>query len=153
MLIAFPCLLSELIISQHPAIINENEMESPKSHPLNFDYRLFFGTHVKDIEDQPTKDSGHPGLMAEPVKGDILSGLIDTSKALQDTIRICTEKKSRIDKLILQLKAEQEEVAEEKVEEEEPADKDKAEAEGGSEEEEEETEEEEEDTGDEVAEE
>src|ERR1044072_840736 len=116
--IAFPCLLSELIISQHPAIINVNELESPKSHPLNFDCMLFVGTHVKDIEDQPAKDSGHPGLMAEPVKEDIISELIDTSKAREDTISICTEKKSRIDKLILQLKAEQEEVAEEEGEEE-----------------------------------
>src|ERR1044072_8294168 len=142
--IAFPCLITEMILSQHPAILRDNEEEFPKGHPLNFDYRLFVGTHVKDIEDQPAKESGHSGLMTEPVKEDILSELIDTSKALQETIRICTDKKIRIDKLIMQIQAEKaavveadaeddgEEAAEEK--EEDPADKGKSVLEGGSDE-------------------
>ena len=143
--IAFPCLITEMIISQHPAILRDNEEEFPKGHPLNFDYRLFVGTHVKDIEDQPAKESGHSGLMTEPVKEDVLSELIDTSKALQETIRICTDKKIRIDKLIMQIQAEKEVVAEEDAEktadkeEEAPNDKGKGVQEGGSEEEEEDT--------------
>ena len=146
--IAFPCLITEMIISQHPDILRENEEESPKGSPLNFDYRLFVGTHVKDIEDQPAKEAGHSGLMTEPVKEDILSELLDTSKALQETIRICTAKKIRIDKLIMQIQAEKEVVVEEDAagdaEEEavekdkNPADKEKGVLEGGSEEEEEE---------------
>src|ERR1044072_678631 len=142
MSIAFPCLITEMIISQHPAILRDNEEEFPKGHSLNFDYRLFVGTHVKDIEDKPAKESGHSGLRTQPVKEDILSELIDTSKALQETIRICTDKKIRIDKLIMQIQAEKEAVVEEDAEEdgeeaaeekeEDPADKGKGVLEGGS---------------------
>ena len=81
--IAFPSLITELIISQYPDIVKENEEESFKPSPLNFDYRLFVGTHVKDIEDQPAKEAGHSGLKTEPVKEELLSELIDTSKTLQ----------------------------------------------------------------------
>ena len=71
--IAFPYLLTELIISQHPTIIRDNEEEFPKSHPLSFDYRFFVEAHVKDIEVQSAKDSGHPATMIEPIKENILS--------------------------------------------------------------------------------
>src|ERR1044072_1360134 len=116
--IAFPCLLTELILSQHPAILRDNEEEFPKCNPLNFDYRLFVGTHVKDIEVLSAKESGHSGSVPETVKENILSELIDTSKTLQETIRICTEKKLSIDKLIQQMLDEQEKVGEEEAEEE-----------------------------------
>jgi hypothetical protein len=98
--IAFPCLLTELILSQHPAILRENEEEFPKCNPLNFDYRLFVGTHVKDIEVLSAKESGQFGSVPETVKENILSELIDTSNTIQETIRICTDKKLNIDKLI-----------------------------------------------------
>src|ERR1044072_1557504 len=80
-----------------------------------------------------TKESGHSGLNTEPVQEDILSELIDTSKALQETIRICTDKKIRIDKLIMQIQAEKEAMAEENAEDEEedPTDKGKGVLEGG----------------------
>jgi RNase P/RNase MRP subunit p29 len=116
--IAFPCLLTELIISQHPDIVRASEEESPKSSPLNFDYRLFVGTHVRDIEDQPAKEAGISGMVSEPVKEDLLSELIDISKALQETISICTAKKTRIDKLIMQLEAGKDVDGEEEAEEE-----------------------------------
>src|ERR1044072_4452608 len=48
--ISLPCLLTELILSQYPAILRADEKEAPKGNPLNFDYMLFVGTHVKDIE-------------------------------------------------------------------------------------------------------
>src|ERR1044072_2484171 len=39
--IPFPCLLTELILTQHPDLLRANEKEAPKNKPLNFDYRLF----------------------------------------------------------------------------------------------------------------
>src|ERR1044072_6220952 len=62
--IAFPCLITELILAQHPDILRDGEMEAPKSKPLNFDYRLFVGTHVNDIEIPSARDSGHPGSVS-----------------------------------------------------------------------------------------
>ena len=140
--IAFPCLLSELILSQYPNILRANEEQFFKGTLMNFDYRLFAGSQVKDIEIPTAKDSDHSASMTEPVKENILSELNDTSKALQETIRICSDKKEKIDKLIEQLQAEQEDVEEEVVAEEEEAmdedeDEDEASAEeGGSEDEE-----------------
>ena len=132
--IAFPCLLSELILSQHPNILRENEKEFPKGTLLNFDYRLFAGSHVKDIEIPTAKNSDNSASMTATVKENILSELIDTSKALQTTIRICSDKKAKIDKLIEQLQAEQEDVEEEVVagdEEDVVEDEDEASAEEG----------------------
>ena len=111
--IAFPCLLSEMILSQHPHILRGNEAQLPKGTPLNFDYRLFAGTHVQDIEVPTAKDSDTSASVTGPVKENILSELIETSKTLQETIRICSDKKARIDKLIMQLQAEQEDDEEE----------------------------------------
>ena len=120
--IAFPCLLTELILSQHPTILRDNEEEFPKCNPLNFDYRLFVGTHVKDIEILSAKESDHSGSIPGTVKENILSELIDTSKTLQETIRVCTERKLSIDRLIQQMLDEQEiEGAKDKAEEEEAA--------------------------------
>src|ERR1044072_4127644 len=86
--------------------------------------------------------------MSEPVKEDIFSELIYTYKALQETIRICTDKKIRIDKLIMQIQPEKEAVVEEddeeaaEEEEENPAHKGKSVLEEGSEEEAEDSEDE-----------
>src|ERR1044072_5149052 len=88
--IAFPFLLTELILSQHPDLPRADEKETPKSKPLNFDFRLFIGTHVNDIELPSARDSGHSGSVPRSVKESILSELIATSKTLQETIRIST---------------------------------------------------------------
>src|ERR1044072_5603527 len=106
--IAFPCLLTEPILSQHPAILRADEKEAPKGNPLNFYYRLFVGTHVKDIEVQSARDSDHSGSVPGNVKENIFSELIETSKTLQETIRISSEQKLKIDKLIQQIVQEQE---------------------------------------------
>src|ERR1044072_5177808 len=101
--VAFPCLLTELILAQHPDILRAGEREAPKSKPLNFDYRLFVGTHVNDIEIPSARDSDHPGSVSRSTKENILPELIATSKTLQETIRISTEQKLKIDKLIQQI--------------------------------------------------
>src|ERR1044072_3041289 len=101
--VAFPCLLTELILAQHPDILRAGEREAPKSKPLNFDYRLFVGTHVNDIEIPSARDSDHPGSFSGSAKENTLPELIATSKTLQETIRISTEQKLKIDKLIKQI--------------------------------------------------
>ena len=88
-----------LILSQHPAILRVDEKAAPKGNPLNFDYRLFVGTHVKDIDVQSARDSDPSGSVHGTVKENILSELIATSKTLQETIRISSEQKLKIDKL------------------------------------------------------
>ena len=141
--IAFPCLLTELILSQHPDLLRADEKETPKSKPLNFYYRLFVGTHVNDIEIPSARDSDHPGSVPRSVKGNILSELIATSKTLQDTIRISSEQKLKVDKLIQQIMQDQgEEGAPEDTAQKGDAAPESSAAEGGSEEEEEEEEQE-----------
>ena len=105
---------------------------------------LFLGTHVKDIKVQSARDSGPSDSVPESVKEKILSELLDTSQTLQETIRICTEKKLKIDKLIQQLQDEQEDDADKVKAEEEEVEATAAEdveeedsVEGGSDEEEE----------------
>src|ERR1044072_5138432 len=66
--VAFPCLLTELILAQHPDILMAGEREAPKSKPLNFDYRIFVGTHVNDIEIPYARDSDHPGSVSGSAK-------------------------------------------------------------------------------------
>src|ERR1044072_3701364 len=103
--VAFPCLITELILAQHPDILRVGEREAPKSKLLNFDYRLFVGTHVNDIEIPYARDSDHPGSVSGSAKENLLPELIATSKTLQETIRISTEQKLKlkIDKLIQQI--------------------------------------------------
>jgi hypothetical protein len=136
--VAFPCLLTELILAQHPDILRAGEREAPKSKPLNFDYRLFVGTHVNDIEIPSARDSDHPESVSGSAKENILPELIATSKTLQETIRISTEKKLKIDKLIQQIMQEQaEEGAQDQAEDVEAEDQEAAKGkEGGSTEEE-----------------
>src|ERR1044072_4530901 len=105
--IAFPCLITEIILAQLPDILRAGEREAPKSKLLNFDYRLFVGTHVNDIEIPSARDSGHPGSVSGSAKENLLPELIATSKTLHETIRISTEQKLKIYKLIQQIMHEQ----------------------------------------------
>ncbi|XP_057443807.1 uncharacterized protein LOC130735956 [Lotus japonicus] len=100
--ILFPCLLSELIVHQHPDIVRANQPQGKKPLPLNFDYRLFVRTHVPDImlfvEKGTSSVSGTkaPG----PRKEDIVVELQEISKTLQDTIQACKVRKHNVDQLI-----------------------------------------------------
>ncbi|MCI96858.1 envelope-like protein, partial [Trifolium medium] len=46
--IAFPSLITEIILNQHPTILRPNEAESKKPLQLSFNYKLFAGEHVPD---------------------------------------------------------------------------------------------------------
>src|ERR1044072_6246481 len=107
MSIAFPCVLTELILSHHPHNLRKDEQQFQKASPFTFDYRIFAGTHVPDIEILSAKDPygvGSSATAPEPAKENIFSELIDISKTLQDTIRIFSEKKGRLEKLISRCK-------------------------------------------------
>ncbi|XP_057452469.1 uncharacterized protein LOC130744298 [Lotus japonicus] len=100
--IMFPCLITELILQQHPSILQADEAPSKKGLPLNFDYRLFAGTHVPDIVMNAPKDgpgaSGTKGV-AGTGKDDILAELKEISKTLQATIQASKVRKHNVDQL------------------------------------------------------
>ncbi|KAI5418166.1 hypothetical protein KIW84_042703 [Lathyrus oleraceus] len=50
LLIAFPCLITGIILKQHPKILHANEIKNKNPGPLTLDYKLFVGSHVTDIK-------------------------------------------------------------------------------------------------------
>ncbi|XP_057426052.1 uncharacterized protein LOC130719441 [Lotus japonicus] len=100
--ILFPCLLSELIVKQHPHVVRADEPQGKRPLPLKFDYRLFAGTHVPDIVLSAVKGSASTsGTQAVGAsKDDILAELRVVSKSLDATIQACKIRKRNVDKLI-----------------------------------------------------
>ncbi|MCI76055.1 envelope-like protein, partial [Trifolium medium] len=47
--IAFPTLICDIILSQHPEIFIEADVPSRRESDLSLDFRLFKGTHAADI--------------------------------------------------------------------------------------------------------
>ncbi|XP_057418471.1 uncharacterized protein LOC130712669 [Lotus japonicus] len=103
LLILFPCLLTEMILQQHPNILRADEPQGKKPLPLNFDYHLFARTHGLDIMLSVAKGnasaSGSKKVSAS-IKEDILAELIKISKTLHDTIQASKVRKHNVDKLI-----------------------------------------------------
>ncbi|XP_057432416.1 uncharacterized protein LOC130725181 [Lotus japonicus] len=100
--ILFPCLLSEIIVQQHPNVVRVDEPQGKKPMSLEFDYRLFAGTHVPDIVLTTAKGSASAtGTQAvSSSKDDILAELRAVSKSLGDTIQVCKIRKLNVNKLI-----------------------------------------------------
>ncbi|XP_057432424.1 uncharacterized protein LOC130725192 [Lotus japonicus] len=100
--ILFPCLLSELIVKQHPHVVRADEPQGKRPLPLKFDYHLFAGTHVPDIVLSASKGSASTsGTQAVgSSKDDILAEFRAVSKSLDDTIQACKIRKLNVDKLI-----------------------------------------------------
>ncbi|XP_057418474.1 uncharacterized protein LOC130712672 [Lotus japonicus] len=86
--IMFPCLITELILQQHPSILQADEAPSKKGLPLDFDYRLFAGTHVPDIVLNAPKDapsaSGTKGVTADDEGAEANLDEEDDDEALSD---------------------------------------------------------------------
>ena len=103
--IVFPCFLTELVLSQHPHILGKDEEKLKKVSLLIFDNKRFAGSHVQDIETPTTKNvsatEDYVPASTPTEDSNILSKLIDQSKAHQDTIKTCTRKKARLDILIM----------------------------------------------------
>ncbi|XP_057452427.1 uncharacterized protein LOC130744251 [Lotus japonicus] len=118
--ILFPCLLSGLILQQHPNILCADEPLGKKPLPLEFDYRLLVGTHVPYIMLSAARGTTSASGTKAPgsSKEDIVAELQEVSKTLQDTIQACKVRKLNVDQLIkalteVHVAAEEEEVEEE----------------------------------------
>ncbi|XP_057428378.1 uncharacterized protein LOC130721649 [Lotus japonicus] len=113
--ILVPCLLSGLILHQHPNILRADEPIGKKHLPLKFDYRLFAGTHVPDIMLFAAKETASASGTKAPgsSKEDIVAELQEISKTLQDTIQDCKVRKLNVALNEVHAPAEEEAVEEE----------------------------------------
>ncbi|XP_057452188.1 uncharacterized protein LOC130744009 [Lotus japonicus] len=100
--IGFPCLLCEIILSQHPQILFVDEFPRKKASLLTIDYRLLAGAHVSDVAGLVEMTQGE-GTSSQKTPSTPLDELIAVSQMLQDTIASCTLRKKNVDTLILQL--------------------------------------------------
>ncbi|XP_057443304.1 uncharacterized protein LOC130735245 [Lotus japonicus] len=100
--IGFPCLISEIILSQHPQIVIADEFPSKKASPLTVNYRLLVGAHVRDVAGLAEMTQGE-GSSSQKTPGTLLDELMAVSKMLQDTISSCTLRKKNVDSLIVEL--------------------------------------------------
>jgi hypothetical protein len=98
--IAFPCLISGMILNQHPDILQPEEAPSKNPLPLNFDYKLFVGSHLLDIVIPKDKDIFGPSHhLPKTNKEEILAELMEVSKTLGETISISIARKAHVDNL------------------------------------------------------
>ncbi|XP_050875223.1 uncharacterized protein LOC127078845 [Lathyrus oleraceus] len=99
--IAFPSLISGVILSQHPSILISLNGACKRDLPISLHYRLFTWKHVPDIVmtfgQKPTSSTTRIGILVE---------LKDTCKTLDETIKVYTERKSRLGILIKTLSKE-----------------------------------------------
>ncbi|KAL5191479.1 hypothetical protein HKD37_04G010752 [Glycine soja] len=130
--IAFPTVLSGIMLSQHPNILNYTDSVMKRESPLSLHYKLFEGTHVPDI----VSTSGKAAASGAVSKDALIAELKDTCKVLEATIKANTEKKMELERMIRRLSesgiddgeaAEEEEEAAEEEEEAAEAEEDAAE--------------------------
>ncbi|XP_050890131.1 uncharacterized protein LOC127095494 [Lathyrus oleraceus] len=93
--IAFPSLICGIILSQHPRILISSHAASKIEYPLSLHYRLFAGTRVLDIVMTFGKK-----YTISTFRTRIIAELKDICKTLDETIKACNEKKSRLEILI-----------------------------------------------------
>ncbi|KAK2397005.1 hypothetical protein P8452_18147 [Trifolium repens] len=99
--IAFPCLITGMILRQYPNILYPDEAPTKKPQVLSFDYKLFVGTHVPDIVFPKMKETAEAsGSMPRTNKEDVLAELMQISKTLEQTIKTSTARKTHVDNLI-----------------------------------------------------
>lgn len=99
--IAFPSLIYGVILSQHPIILINSDSTCKRDRPLSFHYRLFIRKHVPNI----VMTSKHTYSRSID-RTNILTELKDTCKTLDETIKRCTERKSKLEMLIKDLSEE-----------------------------------------------
>lgn len=101
--IAFICLISGIILKQHPDIVNRGDIKSKRNVPLSFYKKLFIGTHVLDMVMPKHKGQiigGNSSPIAKHTMTNVLLVLKETSTDLQDTITSCSLRKQEVDELI-----------------------------------------------------
>ncbi|KAI5385329.1 hypothetical protein KIW84_072070 [Lathyrus oleraceus] len=120
--IAFICLISGIILKQHPDIVNRGDIKSKRDVPLSFYKKLFIGTRVLDMVMLKHKGQiigGNSSPIAKPTRTNVLLVLKETSTDLQDTITSSSLRKQEVDELISLMKNGNNVATEEAVEDEE----------------------------------
>lgn len=98
MRIAFPSLICEIILSQNTNILVSSDIACKRESPISLHYKLYQGTHVPDIVITSRNETDK-----STTKGGILAEMKEISKALEETIKISTIRKSSMDKLLVAL--------------------------------------------------
>ncbi|KAK2368095.1 hypothetical protein QL285_081323 [Trifolium repens] len=99
--IAFPCLISGMILRQFPNILYPEESPNKKPPVLSYDYKLFVGSHVPDIVFSKGKEAAEASSsLPRANKKDVLAELMQISKTLGETIKTSTARKQHVDNLI-----------------------------------------------------
>ncbi|XP_050890881.1 uncharacterized protein LOC127096340 [Lathyrus oleraceus] len=93
--IAFPSLIYGVILSQHPSILISSDASCKRESPFSLHYRLFTRKYVPNTVMTSGKETA-----SSTSKYGIISELKDNCKALDETIKTCTEKKIRLESLI-----------------------------------------------------
>lgn len=101
--IAFPCLITKIILKQQPNIVHAKEMKNKNHLPLALDKKLFVGTHVPDImvkyHDQIVGGSSSHVSKATKKK-DVLLEQGEVAKSRQETISASTIRKKKVGEMI-----------------------------------------------------
>ncbi|XP_057443226.1 uncharacterized protein LOC130735143 [Lotus japonicus] len=100
--IGFPCMISEIILSQHSDILSADESPSVKASPLTIDNMLLIGTHVPDVAGMTAKSHNGGASSSKPTET-VLAELMEVSKTLQETITSFTIRKRNVDRFIKEL--------------------------------------------------
>ncbi|XP_050875084.1 uncharacterized protein LOC127078696 [Lathyrus oleraceus] len=91
--IAFPFMICGIILNQHPGILCSNDLPSRRKPALSVHYKLFEGSHVKDIV--------MTSAMRRPVsKAGAIAELKETCKEPGEGIRVATARKQSLEALI-----------------------------------------------------
>ncbi|CAJ2638250.1 unnamed protein product [Trifolium pratense] len=101
--IAFPTLICDIILSQHPDICTKSDVPVPRPSALTMDFRLLEGKHAADIAVASLKKPA-----AGMTKRQMIANLRDVSKMLG-------EKKELVDGVIQALELEQSQANEDEV--------------------------------------
>ncbi|XP_058767451.1 uncharacterized protein LOC131641153 [Vicia villosa] len=78
--IAFPSLICDIILNQHPGILVESDSICKRGSALSFHYKLFQGTHVPDIV-MTSAETSKSGSSAS--KAEVIAMLKETCKELE----------------------------------------------------------------------
>lgn len=101
--ISFPCLITRIILNQHPEVFHPQETPNKNVTPLTLDKKLFTGTYVLYIvmtKHQGQIVGGNSPLVSKETRKGVLLELIKVSKAMKETITASTIKKWNMDGLI-----------------------------------------------------